>query len=634
MAGLVMNGAIAWAQQPDFNQLVGRATDGDAQAQYQVGQIYLRGAPPVGKDYAQAYQWLQKAADQQNAPAMSALGWIYDKGLGQPQSDDKAFSWYLKGAMAGDAFGQRQAAECYRRGFGVAADPVQSAAWFRKAALQGDLFAQTRTGINYLNGVGMEKDPKLAYTFFLKAAYAGVGQAQYYVARCYWNGIFVPHDPVQAYKWARLASRSYHTLEEEGLLLTMIAELSHDQLQEGDRLVANWAKEQSGDLQQDPLPVIFATGHSATFPFDFVRNHIILRVTLQDHPGLHFMLDTGAQATLLDDQVASSLGITGGVVYVPASGVGRDLVLTPSTRGLSLKMGGVSLPAASFSLLSLSLVSQISGMKIDGVLGFDLLKHFCVGIDFTHKTITLTDPASYQPDPELKSIDLDIHDSIILATATIFNRDVQSDLVQLQIDTGSDAAFTLSKRFMQSIPHLQLTGSVESDAGGLGGISEERETRCSQIEVGPVVFKDPILHLVSNNQGVWAYGLPGLIGNEALRRFDWTIDFSRQKLFYRKNASFNDPYDHSSTGLGVLATGPDLKTLKVSDVSPGSPADKAGFQAGDILSKIDDTDLSGMKMEDVRSLFIKEGLHHVLVLRDGQPVTIDFQMEDALKENP
>ncbi len=619
---------------PDFEQLLARANAGDAEAQYEVGIAYLHGSPFIWRDYAQAFAWLQKAANKENAPAMSTLGWIYEKGLGQPQDPARAFLWYLRGASGGDAFGQRQAAEFYQKGIGVEPDAGQAAAWFKKAALQGDLIAQTRLGIDYLNGLGVQKDPKLAFTYFLKAAYSGFGWAQFNVARCYWLGIFVPHDPVQAYKWAWLASQTYHDKAEDNLMQILTAQLTTAQIREGNQLVRNWPKEQSGDLQEDPLSTLFATGRNATLPFELVRNHIVIQAALQGHPGLHLMVDTGAQATLLDDQTAASLGIVGGTVYGPASGMGRELVLAPNTRGLGLKMGGLTLPHTAFSILSLSLISQIAGLKIDGVLGFDLLRNFTVGIDFTHKTLTLTAPDSFHPDPSQEAIDFDVRSSIILVTATIFNHDAQSDPVKLQVDTGSDAAFTLSKRYIQSIPNLQLAGSVESDSGGLGGISQEKETRCSGVQIGPVEFKDPVLHLVSHNQGVWAYGLQGLVGNEALRRFDFDIDFSRQKIFYRKNASFDEPYDHSSTGLGVLASGPDLKTLKVNDVSPGSPAAKAGFQAGDILSKIDNTDLAGMKMEDVRRLFIKEGLHHVLVVRNGQPVPIEFRMEDALKANP
>jgi membrane-associated protease RseP (regulator of RpoE activity) len=189
----------------------------------------------------------------------------------------------------------------------------------------------------------------------------------------------------------------------------------------------------------------------------------------------------------------------------------------------------------------------------------------------------------------------------------------------------------LSRSFVQSHAALNLSGKVESESGGLGGTTNENETRCSQIQVGDIIFKNPVIHLVQDNQGIWVYGLPWLIGNEALRRFDFTIDFADKKLFFKKNSNFDDPYDHTSTGLGVLATGPDLKILKVVDVSLGSPAAKAGFQTGDILLKIDDIDISQMKRDEARSLFIKEGLHHVVVERNGQPVMLEFQMDDPLK---
>src|SRR4029077_11408718 len=57
------------------------AAAGDADAQNNLGEMYLNGAG-VDKDYAQALSWFQKSAAAGNATAENTLGWMYLNGAG------------------------------------------------------------------------------------------------------------------------------------------------------------------------------------------------------------------------------------------------------------------------------------------------------------------------------------------------------------------------------------------------------------------------------------------------------------------------------------------------------------------------------------------------------------------------
>lgn len=72
-----------------------KASEGDAEAQTYVGEIYEKGLG-IAPDHAMAAAWYRKAAEQGNAQAQTNLGFLYEKGLGVKQDSITALNWYRK----------------------------------------------------------------------------------------------------------------------------------------------------------------------------------------------------------------------------------------------------------------------------------------------------------------------------------------------------------------------------------------------------------------------------------------------------------------------------------------------------------------------------------------------------------
>jgi hypothetical protein len=64
--------------------------------------MYCRGEG-VSRDYRQAADWFQKAAEQNYAPAQSNLGFLYQNGLGVPLNYAEAYKWLKLAANSGSA---------------------------------------------------------------------------------------------------------------------------------------------------------------------------------------------------------------------------------------------------------------------------------------------------------------------------------------------------------------------------------------------------------------------------------------------------------------------------------------------------------------------------------------------------
>ena len=116
-----------------FEATLKAAEQGDAEAQYDLGRMYLTGIGVPG-DKAEAVKWTRKAAEQGHARAQFQLGFAYDLGEGVPEDNTESVKWYRKAAKQGDARAQFQLGLAYDFGEGVPKDATEAAKWYRKAA--------------------------------------------------------------------------------------------------------------------------------------------------------------------------------------------------------------------------------------------------------------------------------------------------------------------------------------------------------------------------------------------------------------------------------------------------------------------------------------------------------------------
>jgi hypothetical protein len=88
----------------------------------------------VPQDNGEAVRWYRKAADQGDATAQYALGFMYRRGQGVPRDYAEAARWYRKAADQGDETAQIVLSEMYRDGEGVPQNYAQAVRWFGKVA--------------------------------------------------------------------------------------------------------------------------------------------------------------------------------------------------------------------------------------------------------------------------------------------------------------------------------------------------------------------------------------------------------------------------------------------------------------------------------------------------------------------
>lgn len=181
-----------------FSENLADARDGDADAQYEVGIMYLKGQG-IHADRDKAIEWLKAAAENDNDQAVSKLL--------RMQDNVQAFQEIQKKASQGNAVAQYETGRMLLSGKGVKIDAQQAVDWLQKAASQGHKKATTRLGIIYFKGDGVSADPQQAVELFKRVAASEV-LAQYYLGEAYANGQGVARDYAAAIDWYRKADNN------------------------------------------------------------------------------------------------------------------------------------------------------------------------------------------------------------------------------------------------------------------------------------------------------------------------------------------------------------------------------------------------------------------------------------------
>ena len=113
----------------------------EANDQVSIGLKYLNG-DQISKDEKKAFEWFQKAANQNNDKGLYRLGYCYQKGLGVSQDKTKAADLYEQASNKGNIDAMAALSKMYLNGDGVPKDLSKALHWQEILAFDGDKDAQ------------------------------------------------------------------------------------------------------------------------------------------------------------------------------------------------------------------------------------------------------------------------------------------------------------------------------------------------------------------------------------------------------------------------------------------------------------------------------------------------------------
>jgi hypothetical protein len=164
----------------------------------------------------------------------------------------------------------------------------------------------------------------------------------------------------------------------------------------------------------------------------------------------------------------------------------------------------------------------------------------------------------------------------------LYVKDAAAKTAKFYFDMGAGLCLLFSKDFVNDSMMLASNKKMfGTQAQGLGGKAEMNLTVIKELRIGPYRFKKVPTYIFDDEYNATSYPVTGgLIGNDVLRRFNVILNYDRQEIHIKPNARYRDSFDYAYTGLGIYLID---NEVTVGDVMKGSPADKAGFQEGDVV---------------------------------------------------
>ena len=270
-----------------------------------------------------------------------------------------------------------------------------------------------------------------------------------------------------------------------------------------------------------PAAETHCPGNVASLPFHLVNRHLIVLAVSINHTGpYNFLLDSGAQITLIDPSLAADLHLDAQGAAVVASLGSRQ---SASFAQLDLVEVG-SHAVANQKVLVYDLQSfHPADLHFQGILGEDFLEHFDMLIDNAHSLLCLDNSAAMRAEVKGSHIPLVAtvgpEDGVALPSLLIIAVRLSDGLrpVRLQLDSGTNTAklFNTSQYMV-----LQFSHNVPLPGSGLDGAQRILSALPPQdVEIGSLELPGvPFFSLTGIQEDARVKGFDGVLPTGLFRR--------------------------------------------------------------------------------------------------------------------
>lgn len=336
---------------------------------------------------------------------------------------------------------------------------------------------------------------------------------------------------------------------------------------------------------EDVEDFMFVNGISAeNVPFEFIEDHVYLPVNIMGKERL-WVLDCGASVNVIDSSFAAEAGLTfeGPIKGLGGSGVVDFYYVTIP----SYSIGGVKFNEQKVAAFNFRhLFKKVLELDVVGILGYDFLSRFVTKIDYAKETISFYHPAKFEYNGKGEVFDSPLQGHMLSLPVTVDDNYSGS----WRLDIGApDLDF--------HYPYAKLHGLLDREGfdvlvGDAAGFTTSRISKHKKMKVGGFIIVDPWIG-APHEEGTGALSAEtviGNIGNSFFRNFVLYLDYHNQRVILEKGDDYGAEFPRPKSGLQFYYN--DEGDVEVVFVSPGTPADKAGFQKGDLIKSVNGVDVN------------------------------------------
>lgn len=382
---------------------------------------------------------------------------------------------------------------------------------------------------------------------------------------------------------------------------------------------------------------VLGTSEKIIIPYSYHHGFIIVDVVFQRLLPLKFILDTGAEHTIiLKREYADALNLQSSKrIRLFGSDMSRELYAM-IYRNTFLQMVNTQLVRHDIIVLEEDILKleEFVGTTVDGILGAEFFKGMIMQVDYKKQQIVLYNPAlfDYSKLEDFHKMDLEISSAkpyLMCTTEIVEGKPIKTRLL---VDTGAalTVLFHNNTDSLMVIPELIVKGNLGK---GLGGEIEGFTGKVHRLQINGLEFRN----MLSSFQDLEDILIEeskvkrnGIIGNLLLERFNVFFDFSKLKLYMKPGKNYNKAFDFDKSGMTIFAFGKDLNQYYVKYVMEGSPADEAGILPGDVIKKVGFWSTKWYSLSSLnKKLMGKPGKKISLTLeRDGNKIQKQIVLRD------
>lgn len=367
-------------------------------------------------------------------------------------------------------------------------------------------------------------------------------------------------------------------------------------------------------------PAVFIT----KFPFTQLSGGVIMIHAKFNNikRELNFILDTGSGAISLDSSTAAN----DSVFQVPS---GKSITNIAGTKKVNfvqnctLSIPGLQVDSLDFYINDYEILSEVYGIKIDGIIGYSFLSKFIVKINFDEHEIQIFSPGKIKY-PKRGTLLHPIFTALPIQSLIISDR-VKS-IAKFYMDTGAGLNFLVSEQFVKDSSFLKKKRKpVSIQVQGPGGKKRMLLTVIQELKIGPYKFKRVPTNILQDESNVLSYPhIGGLIGNDLLRRFNMVLNYPEKEIHLSPNSHFKDAFDYSYTGINMYYKD---GLIFSDDVIENSPAYKAGLREGDVILGVNNNFTNDIEAYKIQMNEVGKYVT-LFISRNGELQNIIFQVDE------
>lgn len=375
----------------------------------------------------------------------------------------------------------------------------------------------------------------------------------------------------------------------------------------------------------------------AVIPFKLVNNLMIISLSLNKSDTMNFILDTGVKtALLIGQQTGDSLRLKyARKIKIKGLGEGEDIEAIHSfgNRIDLHQVYGINQDVL-ILLQDVFFFSSKLGIRIHGIIGYDVFKNFVVDINYEKRELVLKEHRKFKQSKRDKLIPLIVEDGKPYIETVVQMHDGTQVKTKLIVDTGASHALSLDLFSNQSLKIPPKNRSAYLGRG-LNGDIHGKIGRVQGIEIGGFRLENILTSFPDSTSLRHVNAVTqrnGNLGAEILKRFHVTFDYLNQRMLLRPNSNFKKPFVYNMSGIELITPVPGLPLFAISDVEEDSPAARAGLQKGDQLLYLNNKIAFQYNLNDIISLFqSKAGKKITIVIQRNQEVLkFEFLLEKPI----